>query len=386
MASTPDLADPFVRGTDGDDVIRTEQSVTFVWVPDAGDASSGSYWSYSGGADGGSYSTEWAGPSSATGSIVFSGVSSSEAFSAPISVDYQPDLPNSGFPWFVFTGGQGISIADSSNWTWDPLEGTFTGGFATDYWGASMYPNSVHYSEGGYWSFSSLTERGHWELAPYTQDVVVHAGAGNDTIYGGQGNQQLFGGSGNDMIWLGRGDSIALGEAGRDVIHGGVGAQMLDGGAGDDVLWGGRGVQTLRGGSGSDEIRAGTGEQTALGGAGADILWGGAGTQMLLGEAGNDVLNAGRGYQKLYGGGGRDTFVFHGTGQVQVMDFRVGQDIVAVDVAFANGLAGIAARLLSDAEGSAVLDVDGGATLTWLGISEQQVRAHLSDYCVLAAA
>ena len=428
-----------ILGGDGDDVIRVEGSVTFAWVPNPGTAAYGD----------GSYVYEWEeypfhreGPSTASGTITFRGVASSEFFSATL-------LP-ADFT-FTFTAGpafdglaeQGL---DSGTWSWDPEAGVLVAGEAFTAWdnwiGLWIGTGAVNISTSHWSGYSSDTEFGHWALVADPRDAVVRAGAGNDAVFGGQGRQSLFGGAGDDALRLGRGDDgAARGEDGDDALHGGTGAQVLDGGAGDDLLVGGRGAQTLRGGTGDDalrggvgdqvllggagddrlwggldgqvldggeghdvllggrgaqvlrgggggdELRAGVGDQALLGGAGDDVLWGGLGTQVLRGEAGRDVLHAGQGAETLFGGAGRDTFVFHagsgGGGAATVADFRPGQDLVRLDPGDAAG--DVAAHLRSDETGTAVLVGDGGATMTLLGITEAAARAHLDDWFVLAA-
>ncbi len=100
-------------------------------------------------------------------------------------------------------------------------------------------------------------------------DDVVHAGAGNDTVWGELGDDDLYGDDGddnligdryNDAAYFGAeltayGDSTPeLGEYlhGNDRLYGGAGNDLLLGLAGDDLLAGGTGADSLVGGAGDD--------------------------------------------------------------------------------------------------------------------------------------
>ncbi len=388
-------------------------------------------------------------PSTATGSMTFHGVSSSEPFEARLlQEEYSEGMPG-GTLEFSFSSGNRMEFdyyGWSSPWSWDPLAEAFTSGgvFASggSWWQFSINPGGAHYGAGHAWQTYDESERGHWALVSDPRDVTVYAGAGDDVIHGGPGDQVLDGGDGDDAVRLGQGDGLAFGQDGDDALHGGVGTQMLNGGAGDDLLVGGRGAQTLRGGTGrdelrggdgsqillgggggdvlrggsgtqvldggddrdvlvggqgaqvlrggggADELRGGVGDQTLLGGVGDDVLWAGDGTQLLRGEAGRDVLHAGGGGTvTLFGGAGRDAFVFH--------DAFVGGGAALVadfrpgqDIVLLDSgvVAGdLGAYLRSNEAGDAVLVGDNGATLTLAAIFEARARAHVDDWFVLAA-
>ena len=87
---------------------------------------------------------------------------------------------------------------------------------------------------------------------PYTLDVFIDGGGGNDTIWSGQGDDLLYGRTGSDSIWGGDGDDIIdggdrysegyddnldslYGGAGEDTIYGSNG-DTIDGGTEDDVI------------------------------------------------------------------------------------------------------------------------------------------------------
>lgn len=143
-------------------------------------------------------------------------------------------------------------------------------------------------------------------------NIVVDAGAGDDTVTTGAGNDRVDGGLGNDRISTG---------AGRDDLFGNSGDDILDAGAGDDVVYGGDGADRLLGGDGVDFIE---------GGRGNDELDGGAGHDMLSGGLDDDVLRGGQGDDAVYTGAGKDT-----------VDNQSGNDTVyaqsAMDLINANG-------------------------------------------------
>lgn len=60
-------------------------------------------------------------------------------------------------------------------------------------------------------------------------EVVVNAGAGNDTIVGSEFDDRLSGGDGNDIIEGGAGNDLILGGAGADELSGGDGDDSIDG-------------------------------------------------------------------------------------------------------------------------------------------------------------
>jgi Ca2+-binding RTX toxin-like protein len=74
-------------------------------------------------------------------------------------------------------------------------------------------------------------------LAPLIQ-ITIDGGAGNDTLIGGDGNDTLIGGDGNDFINGGRGNDVALMGAGDDtfVWNPGDGSDTVEGQAGADTM------------------------------------------------------------------------------------------------------------------------------------------------------
>lgn len=199
--------------------------------------------------------------------------------------------------------------------------------------------------------------------ADYAKDVVVNAGAGNDTVLGGAGKDSLNGDSGDDLIFGYRGadtlaggmgddtlygddlgyngiagDDMLRGQAGNDTLYGGARSDRLEGGDGADQLYGGLGGDNLSGGSGDDVLQGddpGTnGNDTLSGDAGNDQLFGGGGNDSLDGGSGNDALDGGDGSDFLSGGAGDDALTggagqdrFHAAvGSDRLLDFGAGED------------------------------------------------------------
>ncbi len=94
-----------------------------------------------------------------------------------------------------------------------------------------------------------------------TENLVLHAGGGDDVITAGNGLASLIsltldGGDGNDTITGGDGNDILIGGAGNDIVAGGRGNDNAQLGTGDDTfIWNpGDGSDTVDGGSGNDTL------------------------------------------------------------------------------------------------------------------------------------
>jgi Ca2+-binding RTX toxin-like protein len=130
---------------------------------------------------------------------------------------------------------------------------------------------------------------------------------GNDSLYGGDGIDSLYGGDGDDLVDGGEGFGNLYGDAGNDTIISGSLANNLFGGTGDDVLTGNGGSDALYAGDGNDTLYGGTEGDQLYGGNNDDLLMGGDGNDGLQGDAGNDTLLGEAGNDFLYGGGGADS-------------------------------------------------------------------------------
>lgn len=202
-----------------------------------------------------------------------------------------------------------------------------------------------------------------------TDDDIVAAGGGNDTVYGGAGDDEIDGEGGVDTIWAGTGSDLLYGE-GLDYLYGedgddrlvaliGSGMVRIDGGAdidtvefdltgvlndlyfneasatnnlaglirivntevldatfgdGNDRVYGGAYNDTIRGGLGADVIKGGDGDDLIMGSLTPDPVHGVAGDlggDLLFGEGGNDsiVIAAAA---TVYGGAGSDSLSIYG--------------------------------------------------------------------------
>lgn len=215
-------------------------------------------------------------------------------------------------------------------------------------------------------------------FASATNDSVVNAGDGNDSIDGGKYfNHMLKGGNGDDTYFIrsqtatvvelagqgfdtvrtfvdhtlatevenlrlevggltGIGNSMnntITGSAGVDKIYGMDGNDSIQGRDGDDSIWGGLGIDTLRGENGNDILFGEAGDDKLDGGAGNDKLDGGAGNDLLIAGAGNDVMT---------GGAGSDIFRFYTTDVAtysfdQITDFTSGADKIDLKQIYPGG-------------------------------------------------
>jgi Ca2+-binding RTX toxin-like protein len=216
------------------------------------------------------------------------------------------------------------------------------------------------------------------QLKPTTDDDIINAGAGNDSVWALGGSDVIDGGAGDDYL---------SGDAGNDRLTGGLGADRLFGGTDDDVfvmggaeatsdtISGGTGIDTIEvtgvgaltlsrfsalagsieGWQGNGEgvigtarndildfiglqtvsglayVDGGAGNDTISGTIGVDDLRGGAGNDYLYGSSGNDRLTGGAGVDTLDGGGGDDTIVFGGTDATSdIMRGNAGFDTVEI--------------------------------------------------------
>jgi Ca2+-binding RTX toxin-like protein len=94
-----------------------------------------------------------------------------------------------------------------------------------------------------------------------TENLVLHAGGGDDVITAGNGlasliNLTLDGGAGNDTITGGDGNDLLIGGDGNDTITGGRGSDTAQLGSGDDTfVWNpGDGSDVVDGGDGFDTL------------------------------------------------------------------------------------------------------------------------------------
>ncbi|MCC1494647.1 calcium-binding protein [Cognatishimia sp. F0-27] len=204
-------------------------------------------------------------------------------------------------------------------------------------------------------------------------DDLLRGNFGNDTLIGDAGNDTLEGGLGFDSMSGGDDDDFLQARDGFDTLEGGSGNDTLQGNNGNDSLSGDAGEDLLVGGLGADALDGGAGDDTLQGANGFDLLSGGAGDDLLEGNFGNDTMDGGAGNDTLRGGIGADTFVFAtGSGSDQINDFQNNIDTVQIDAALMAQSAPVGDDLrdiASVVEGNLVLTFEGGATLTFLGLT-----------------
>ncbi|KQQ79445.1 matrixin family metalloprotease [Aureimonas sp. Leaf324] len=180
-------------------------------------------------------------------------------------------------------------------------------------------------------------------------DLLVGA-SGNDTVYGFEGADNLFGYAGNDLI---------AGNQGNDQIFGGQG---------NDIVYGGRDQDTVSGNLGNDTVYGDLGNDTVYGGQGDDLVYGGRGDDLVSGDLGNDTLVGGFGNDWLAGRAGADVFVFEaGQGDDVIVDFNAAEGDRLV----------LSGQTYTTAEvnGSEVLTLSGGGTITLLGVGTAPLEA-----------
>ena len=154
-----------------------------------------------------------------------------------------------------------------------------------------------------------------------------------------------------------------LGSNNNDGLEGTDGQNRLYGNAGDDTLAGLSGIDVLSGGLGADQL---------FGGLDEDWMYGNEGNDKLYGEAGND---------RLQGGAGADTYVFGtaATGNDTIADFDVTADKIALAPNLNDNGINTAAQALAHvhagANGHAVLELGGGNSVTFQGITPSQLSA-----------
>ncbi|UYV37544.1 Hint domain-containing protein [Rhodobacteraceae bacterium D3-12] len=137
------------------------------------------------------------------------------------------------------------------------------------------------------------------DAADLSNNDVVQAGGGNDSVLSGLGDDSVEAGTGNDTVRGGVGDDTILGGAGDDSLYGNEDNDSIEGGDGSDSIYGE---------TGDDYVSGGAGDDTVEGNEGSDTLYGGAGDDWLRGSYGDDALYGGTGADYLWGGFGDDTF------------------------------------------------------------------------------
>ena len=170
----------------------------------------------------------------------------------------------------------------------------------------------------------------------------------------------VVGGLGADTVLGQQGDDTLLGGTGSDLLGGGKGRDRLEGGAGDDTLFGGRGDDLLIASEGRHELQGNRGGDTILGGEDSDSIRGGIG---------DDTIHAGKGSDTLAGGDGADSFHFKaGDAENLVLDFDLAEDVILLAGDLGLDAAMALARIGTDSDGNAVIDLGHDTQITLAGI------------------
>jgi Ca2+-binding RTX toxin-like protein len=168
----------------------------------------------------------------------------------------------------------------------------------------------------------TLTSSADVYITPTSDNYLINASGGNDSVTGGAGNDTITGGTGNDTISSGGGDDrilFATGKNGFDAIDGGtglndrisataagvtigleslIGIEAIDAGGFADVKTAGSTAASSLDFSavslnGITQIDAGSGNDTVLGSTADDVIIGGKGNDTLRGNGGNDLFKVG---------------------------------------------------------------------------------------------
>jgi Ca2+-binding RTX toxin-like protein len=163
--------------------------------------------------------------------------------------------------------------------------------------------------------------------------MVWNPGDGSDLMEGGDGNDTTVvnGGNGAETFAITangtrvRFDRLTPAPFSLDI--GTTENLVLHAGGGDDIITAGNGLSalinlTLDGGDGNDTITGGDGADQLIGGNGNDIVAGGRGNDTASLGAGNDtfVWNPGDGSDSVDGGAGSDTLQFNGANIAETID------------------------------------------------------------------
>jgi len=204
--------------------------------------------------------------------------------------------------------------------------------------------------------------------------LIINAGAGNDTLIGSLFGDTMYGGEGDDTYAVNSQFDIIVEQAneGTDLVESSIdytlgenlenltltGVLNLNGtgNALDNVITGNAGDNVIQGNEGNDTLIGGAGNDTLFGGDGDDILVGGAGTDTLWGGAGDDTF--------VYMQASDSAYVVGGDGSTfdSIMDFAAGDTInlSALDLQASVVEVGGSFATYAAAEEAAMLAFDGG--------------------------
>ncbi|QOZ32426.1 S-layer family protein [Bradyrhizobium sp. CCBAU 53421] len=199
--------------------------------------------------------------------------------------------------------------------------------------------------------------------------VALDGGAGNDTaVIDGEDAAEVFTITAN-------GSHVSLNRTSPDPFAVDIGTTenlVLHAGGGDDIITAGNGLAplislTLDGGDGNDTITGGDGSDLLIGGNGNDVVTGGRGNDTALLGNGDDtyIWNPGDGSDMVEGGAGTDTLQFNGANIAENIDIsangsrvRMTRDVANVTMDL-NGIEKIAFHALGGADHVTIHDLAG---------------------------
>jgi Ca2+-binding RTX toxin-like protein len=218
--------------------------------------------------------------------------------------------------------------------------------------------------------------------ALYTSGLTLEGSSASDLLSGGAGDDMIFGKEGSDTIDAGGGNNIIVGGVdstdGADLIRAGSGNDLLFGNGGNDSISSTGGNDIVVGGFGNDSITLGAGNDIIYGNQGNDFINAGDGRNLITGGFGDDYITAGSGNDVIYGNEGNDTLV-GGAGADRYVfnpgddnDLIIGYSSSEGDVLDLQGQTYLVGQ---DAQGSAILALSGGGSITLAGVGSNQVNA-----------
>ena len=233
---------------------------------------------------------------------------------------------------------------------------------------------------------------GGFEITLDTGDILRFDGAKSEAFwraYGLTGSDTITGSDAGDRMFTGHGDNVVMSGAGDDFIFFGDGADYAMGGAGNDIINGQRGNDTIFGGDGDDRIYDSRGNNEFYGGAGNDIISTGSDATIVDAGTGDDWIDLRmerNGGHVVTGGEGADTFNFFAPSSRAwsgtMVDFNVEEDTFLIDGQDGFAHLGQTPHWLVETETGTTVNLIGGAQITFIGYTADDLRALIPDLII----